>query len=101
VHRAAAFVVPLLSGSGTRLKILEALAMGVPVVSTAKGAEGIAGRDGVHFRIADTAADFAQAVLQILRSPQEAESLRQAGRRLVLERYSWRTICRTLLSAYA
>jgi glycosyltransferase involved in cell wall biosynthesis len=101
VHRAGVFVVPLLSGSGTRLKILEALAMGVPVVSTTIGAEGIAGTNGVHFRIADTAADFARAVLQILGNPQEAESLRVAGRLLMKERYSWQAVCRTLLSAYA
>jgi glycosyltransferase involved in cell wall biosynthesis len=101
VHRAGVFVVPLLSGSGTRLKILEALAMGVPVVSTTIGAEGIAGTNGVHFRIADTAADFARTVLQVLRNPQDAESLREAGRLLVKERYSWQTVCRRLLSAYA
>lgn len=101
VQKAGVFVVPLLSGSGTRLKIVEALAMGVPVVSTTIGAEGIDGRDGVHFRIADTPAAFARAVLEILGNPQMAQSLRLAGRDLVQERYSWQSACRSLQGAYA
>jgi glycosyltransferase involved in cell wall biosynthesis len=101
VQRAGAFVVPLLSGSGTRLKIIEAMAMGVPVVSTTVGAEGIAGTDGVHFRIADTAVAFALAVQSILRDSEEAQRLRLAGRRLVKERYTWQAACHALLNAYA
>jgi len=66
VQKGRVFVVPLLSGSGTRLKILEAMAMGIPVVSTSIGAEGIAARDGEHLRIADTPENFAQAVADLM-----------------------------------
>src|SRR6185312_9638330 len=97
VQRAGVCVVPLLSGSGTRLKIIEAMAMGVPVVSTTIGAEGIDGTDGVHFRIADSASAFARAVLSILRHPAEAERLRRAARMLVQERYTWQGACAAVL----
>jgi sugar transferase (PEP-CTERM/EpsH1 system associated) len=84
----AVFVAPLRMGSGTRLKILAAMAMGVPVVSTSIGAEGIAAQDGLHIRIADDPGDFAAAVLDILANPEASERLARAGRKLVQERYS-------------
>jgi Glycosyltransferase len=89
VREAAVYVVPLRAGGGTRLKIFEALSLGKAVVSTTVGAEGLAlasGRDAV---IADGPADFASAVVSLLRDPRRREALGTAGRRLVESRYTW------------
>jgi glycosyltransferase involved in cell wall biosynthesis len=89
VARSWACVVPLRVGGGTRLKILEALALGTPVVSSSKGAEGldlIAGRD---LLIADGPADFAAAVLRLLHEPALRETLSRNGRRAVEAAYDW------------
>jgi len=82
-------IAPLLSGGGTRLKILEAMALGTPVVATSKGAEGLNATNGVHLLLADSSADFAEHVIRLLKD----ESLRRklAGRAslLVQEKYNW------------
>ena len=88
-HQARACVVPLLSGTGTRIKILEALVRGVPVVSTSKGAEGLALIAGEHLLLADTLADFAAATLRLLQDDAFALRLGQQGRAWVRQRYSW------------
>ena len=82
-------VVPVLSGSGTRVKILEAWAAGTAVVSTRLGAEGLDGRDGEHLLIADGAGNFASAVSKLLSSVEERERIARAGRRLYEEEYTW------------
>lgn len=89
---AAVTVVPLLTGGGTRLKVLESLALGTPVVSTRKGAEGLSIVDGREALLADDAATFAQRVLEVLSQPALAERLSVAGRRVVRERYTWDAI---------
>ena len=68
-------VVPLRAGGGTRIKVLEAFAHGVPVVSTAVGAEGLDVVDGVHLRIADGAEAFAAACRQLATEPALARRL--------------------------
>ncbi len=92
LKEASVFAVPLDSGGGTRLKILEAFAAGVPVVSTPVGAEGIEASDGVHLRIASRES-MANVVMQVLRDEQ-GKQLAVAARKLVEERYDWRTIGR-------
>lgn len=92
VARSAVFVVPLRMGSGTRLKVLEGLAMGKAMVSTKLGCEGIAVRDGEHLLIADEPADFARAVLRLFDARNEAAELRAHGRALIEREYSWRSI---------
>lgn len=87
--RAQIAVVPVLAGSGTRIKILEAWAAGTPVVSTTIGAEGLGCVPGEHLVIADGAADFARAVAGLLRSPAERARIGEAGRRLYEERFTW------------
>ena len=82
-------VVPLWSGTGTRIKILEALAYGMPVVTTSKGAEGLAVMHGQHVLVADTPQAFASAVLQLLRDPELSLQLGERGRELVRRRYTW------------
>ncbi len=94
------FVVPLRSGSGVRVKILNALAMGLPVVSTSIGAEGIDALSGEHLLIADTPEEFARAVTKVLRDPGLADRLGQNGRALVSKDYSWERIGGRLLGIY-
>jgi glycosyltransferase involved in cell wall biosynthesis len=92
VERAGAFVVPLRMGSGTRLKVLEGLAMGRPVISTSLGCEGIDAVDGQHLLVADQPAEFAHSVLRVLDDPALAARLGRQGRALVEERYSWASV---------
>ena len=88
--RGAAFVVPLRIGGGSRLKICEALSMGRPVVSTSVGAEGLELGDGLLR--ADTAADFATAVLGVLADPDAATTMAARGQARVLTSYEWDVI---------
>jgi polysaccharide biosynthesis protein PslH len=90
--RAGVVVVPLRMGSGTRLKVLEGLAMGCPMVSTAVGCEGITLVDGEHLLVADEPTVFARSVLQVLDNPALASRLGRNGRALVEARYSWPSV---------
>lgn len=92
VAEAAVYVVPLRIGSGTRLKIFEAMAMGKPVVSTSIGAEGLPVRDGEHLLLADSATQFAQRVVGLLRSSSRRDTLGKAARQLVEQSYSWASV---------
>jgi sugar transferase (PEP-CTERM/EpsH1 system associated) len=89
VERAAVYIVPLQIGGGSRLKILEALAMGRPVVSTGVGAEGLEVRNQQHLILADDPAHFAYEVLRLLDDPVRCAELGNAGRQLVEEKYGW------------
>jgi glycosyltransferase involved in cell wall biosynthesis len=85
-------VVPLRIGGGSRLKILEALAAGLPVVTTAIGAEGLHLEAGRHLSVVDHMDDLGAAVLAGIREPNRLRSEAAAGRRRVLERYDWDTL---------
>ncbi len=85
-------VVPIRQGSGTRLKILEAMALGVPVVSTSKGAEGLDVADGQHLLIADDPAEFVAKTQAALHDAALRERLITQARQLVEQHYDWRTI---------
>jgi glycosyltransferase involved in cell wall biosynthesis len=89
-------VVPLRLGGGTRIKILDSFAMGLPVVSTSLGCEGLSLTDGHHILIRDDAESFADAVLQVISDNILANTLRENGRRLVEERYDWGMIFKRL-----
>jgi polysaccharide biosynthesis protein PslH len=80
-------IVPLQTGGGTRLKILEALALGVPVVSTSKGAEGLEVVEGQHLLIGDTPETFSENILLLFRDPELRKSLAEQGRQLIREKY--------------
>lgn len=82
-------IAPLISGSGTRLKILEMWAAGLPVVSTPLGAEGLGAVDGFHIAIADTPQRFAAAVVKLLESPEQRQQFGEAGRALLRARFTW------------
>jgi len=99
--RAQVVVAPLRMGGGTRVKLLEAMAMRRPVVSTTFGAAGLAARDGRHLLLADTPAAFARAVVNLLRDPRLAASLVAQAAALVADEYSWDAIGRRLRDACA
>lgn len=89
IARSQVAVAPLLTGSGTRLKILEAWAAQVPVVATTIAAEGLAARPGSDLLIEDSPDGFAQAILRLLQSPDTASRVARAGRLLFESTYSW------------
>jgi glycosyltransferase involved in cell wall biosynthesis len=92
VAEAAICVVPLREGGGTRLKILEAMALGTPVVATSKGAEGLVAQDGVHLLLADRPELFAQQVIRLLRDEPLRNKLAGQARQLVEAQYDWQQI---------
>jgi glycosyltransferase involved in cell wall biosynthesis len=96
IATAAVSVVPLRIGGGTRLKILEAMAMARPIVTTSLGVEGIRAQPGRDLLVADTPADFAAAVGQILDNPALAGRLGCSARSLVEADYSWDAVGRDL-----
>ena len=97
---AAAVVVPLRLGGGTRLKIVEAMAMGKPIVSTKLGAEGIEAVPGRDLLIANEPVAFAEAVNRLLGEPGLAARIGQSARQLAVERYSWGGAARDLEDFY-
>lgn len=92
IARAAISIVPIRSGGGTRLKILEAMALGTPVISTTKGAEGIDARHGEHLLLADDAETFTNSTLELLQNPGLRQHLAINARRLVEDHYDWQAI---------
>ena len=92
--------MPLRIGSGTRLKILEALAMGKAVVSTTVGAEGLALKNGEEIMIADEPNHFAEAVIRLLTDPALRKEVGINGRLRVEQDYDWCNIGRELLTVY-
>lgn len=98
--RASLFVVPMRMGGGVRLKILETLAMGLAVVSTSMGAEGAGLTRGKELLIADTAEQFAAAVLRLLDDPALRSQLARAGRETACQRFDWGRITPRLLDVY-
>jgi glycosyltransferase involved in cell wall biosynthesis len=85
-------IVPIKQGGGTRLKILEAMALHTPVVSTSKGAEGLVVEHDVHLLIADTPQDFALAVLRLLREADLRQRLADAAYQLACDNYDWAVV---------
>jgi glycosyltransferase involved in cell wall biosynthesis len=100
VSRASVFVVPLRAGGGTRLKILEAMAMRRPVVTTSIGCEGLDVTDGESLLIADEPPEFSQAVVTLLRDVALQQRLVRNAYELVLSRYEWSVIGQQLEEAY-
>jgi glycosyltransferase involved in cell wall biosynthesis len=100
VTRSSVYVVPLRVGGGTRLKILDAMAMGKAIVSTTIGAEGIHITDGKNILIADDPGDFAARTLALLKTPALRSNLGREARKLVENEYSWEIIGKKLQTAY-
>ena len=99
--RGAVCIVPLRIGSGTRLKIFEAMAMGKAVVSTSIGAEGLPVRPGENILMADDPDAFAQSVVSLLRDATRRREIGLAARKLVAENYSWERIAEDFAAVLA
>lgn len=91
-NKASVAIVPLLRGSGTRLKILEAMNLGLPVISTSKGAEGLDYTHGENIIIADKENEFAYAVIQLLNNKERRLLIRKSAREMVVKKYDWNVI---------
>lgn len=98
-REAFAAVVPLRVAGGTRIKILEAMAAGVPVISTARGAEGLAVENNVHYLLAETAGEMREAVFSLAGDRARSTQLAAAGRELVERRYDWAVLGEALAAS--
>lgn len=95
-RRSTLGLIPLRVGGGMRVKMIEMMSAGMPIVSTSQGAEGNEAVDGEHYLCADDATSFAAAIVRLLRDTGERERLARAGRAFVEERYSLEVVARTL-----
>lgn len=100
IQRAAVLVAPMLSGGGTKLKVLEAMAVGKAVVSTSIGVEGIEGKDQQHFMVADSPQAFSHRVVSLLNDRALRERLGASARKRVSEKYDWDAICEGISGIY-
>lgn len=100
LQSAAVAVVPLFVGSGVRIKIIEAMAAGVPVVSTSIGAEGIDADSRHGLFVADAAAAMAREIARLLQQPERRALAAQAARKLIHAKYTWHASTRIMLEAY-
>ena len=98
--RYSVFVCPILSGSGVRVKLLEAFAAGIPVVSTRLGAEGLASTDGDVCALADDPDSFAQRVLDLLEDPEKAAGIARRARAEVVAKRDMRGMTEKLVDCY-
>jgi glycosyltransferase involved in cell wall biosynthesis len=101
LHAAGAVVVPLRAGSGTRLKILESMAAGTPVVATPLAAAGLGVRDGEELLLGDSPTDLAAQVARLLSDPALARSLSATARALVEQKFDWSVVARPLVELHA
>lgn len=85
-------LAPIFMGGGTRLKILEAMALRTPVVATSKGAEGLDVVHGKHLLLADTPQEFADAVIRLLHDPNLYKTIADNGYQLIAEKYDWPSV---------
>jgi GT2 family glycosyltransferase len=100
LSRYAVFVCPILSGSGMRVKLLEAFAAGIPVVSTPLGAEGLAGKDGEICALAEDPANFARKIVELFDDPQKARDLACRAREQVVATRDMRVLTERLVESY-
>jgi glycosyltransferase involved in cell wall biosynthesis len=100
IQRAAVFVAPILSGGGTKLKVLEAMSVGKAIVSTSIGVEGIEGNDEEHFMVADDPEAFSSRVISLLNDPVVRERLGVNARKRAMEKYDWEAICEAMDRIY-
>ncbi len=100
IQGARCVVVPLRAGGGSRLKILDAWAMGRPVVTTSIGCEGLNALDGANSLVRDDPESFADAVLRVLEEPDLEKRLSTGGRSMVVDSYSWDAIGQRMITTY-
>jgi glycosyltransferase involved in cell wall biosynthesis len=99
-RRSTVCLVPLRAGGGTRLKILEAMALGRPVVSTTVGCEGLDVTDEVHLLVADSPEQFAEATLRLLGDRVLYQQMVSNARQLVVDRYDWDALAAQMIKIY-
>jgi glycosyltransferase involved in cell wall biosynthesis len=99
--RSTVCVIPLRAGGGTRLKILEAMAVGRPIVSTSIGCEGLEVVDGEHLFIADTPQQFVERTIALLRDEGLRQRISTQARKLVVTQYDWELITQRALQVYS
>ena len=100
LEKSALMVVPVRAGGGMRVRILEAFARGIPVVTTTIGLEGIEAQPGEHVLVEDAPEEFADAVVRLINNPCYQELLGANGRCLATQRYDWRVVLTTLDQVY-
>jgi glycosyltransferase involved in cell wall biosynthesis len=100
ITAASVYVCPILDGGGTRLKLLDAMALGMPIVSTPVAAEGLDAEDGTHLLIRECDTRFVDAVVACLEDPQRCSELGGAARSLAVRRYDWSIVGEELVRAY-
>jgi GT2 family glycosyltransferase len=100
LKRYSVFVCPILSGSGVRVKLLEAFAAGIPVVSTRLGAEGLADQDGDLCALADDASSFAAHIVKLIRDPETAAHMAERARAEVVSKRDMRVMTERLVECY-
>jgi len=100
VEEAVVYIAPIRSGSGTKLKVLNALSLSKAIVSTSVGAEGIDVTPNENILIADNPQDFAQKTIYLLRNSGIAEKMGKMGRKLIEKKYDWEIICRKMNRVY-
>jgi len=98
--QAGVMVIAVRAGGGMRVRILEAFARGMPVVTTTIGLEGIEAVSGEHVLVQDTPQDFAESTLALLANPELADKLSRSGRRLAEENYDWQVILSRMDNIY-
>jgi sugar transferase (PEP-CTERM/EpsH1 system associated) len=100
VDEAEVFIAPMRSGSGTKLKILNAMAQARPVVTTPMGAEGIDAEEDTEILISHTAQEFADKVIGLIGDPVGADAIGARARRLIEDKYDWRVIAQDMTRIY-
>lgn len=100
IERAAVYVCPIMDGGGTKLKILDALAMEKPIVAHKIASEGINVTDGMNILLADHADEYAELIVRLLKSGEERSRLGKSARKLVLEQYDYSAIGESLNDFY-
>jgi glycosyltransferase involved in cell wall biosynthesis len=97
LKEADVFVAPIRSGSGTKLKLIEAMAHGVPIVTTSIGAEGLAGEAGVHYLVSDDVGGLVQSIATLMKDSQRVHAMRQAARSLFEAEYAEGAVAKKLM----
>jgi glycosyltransferase involved in cell wall biosynthesis len=101
IQRADLMVVPIRIGGGTRIKILEGMAQGIPVISTRVGAEGIQAAHKESIFFADTSQEMIEGIIKLLKDPDLRKKIADGGRKLVEKKYDWNVSGQKLLAAYS
>ena len=100
IAKSAVFIAPLRSGSGTKVKVLNAMSQGKPVVTTSIGAEGIEAQPDEEIVIADDPKEFARKTVYLLKHSEEAQKIGQRARKVIEEKYDWQVINTTIRQVY-